>query len=133
MLSSTRARIHASRAHTHTLTHSHALTYSSTHSTPTHPLTNYHTPINYVTNVLIIMFLEGYFLNHWRSQHRNCKEDRIHHFRCNTSPVSYHGGNCVWTNHFVNDFDQPVNFKCSFNGVITGIQSEYSRHHKDRR
>ncbi|KAL9957247.1 hypothetical protein ACROYT_G038861 [Oculina patagonica] len=75
----------------------------------------------------------SYSLRYWRSQHRNCKEDRIHYFVCTVGPVSYRFHNCAWTGHYVNDFDQPVHFTCPHNGFITGVRSEYSRHHRDRR
>ncbi|CAH3159508.1 unnamed protein product [Porites evermanni] len=74
----------------------------------------------------------SYFLNFWQSQHRNCKEDRIHYFRCGYGPAPYSASNCFWT-YTVNSFDGPVNFKCPYNGFITGVASDsYSGHHKDR-
>ncbi|KAM7431881.1 hypothetical protein ABFA07_017620 [Porites harrisoni] len=72
-------------------------------------------------------------LSRWYSIHRNCKEDRIHYFQCRYGPVAYHAGNCWWTNHYVNDYDRPVAFKCHNNGFLTGVRSEYSGPHKDRR
>ncbi|XP_078349153.1 hemagglutinin/amebocyte aggregation factor-like isoform X1 [Oculina patagonica] len=74
----------------------------------------------------------GSYMTYWQSQHRNCKEDRIHYFKCEKSTVSYNSGNCAWTS-YVNDYDQPVNFLCPHNGFITGVTSEYSSQHRDRR
>lgn len=73
-------------------------------------------------------------MRRWYSIHRNCKEDRIHSFQCRygpVGPVAYHA--CSWTHHFVNDYDRPVTFKCNQNGFLTGVKSEYSHRHKDRR
>ncbi|KAJ7340322.1 hypothetical protein OS493_003058 [Desmophyllum pertusum] len=71
-------------------------------------------------------------LGEWRSVHRNCKEDRIHHFGCAYSPLPS-DISCTWTAHFVNEYDKNVHFKCPHNGLITGVRSEYSGHHHDRR
>ncbi|XP_022806174.1 hemagglutinin/amebocyte aggregation factor-like [Stylophora pistillata] len=69
----------------------------------------------------------------WKSIHRNCKEDRIHSFKCKVGPDPRHrSSDCAWE-HFANSYDRPVVFKCPHNGFITGIRSEYSAHNKDRR
>lgn len=78
-------------------------------------------------------FLKGYSITFWQSEHRDCKEDRIHYFQCGYGPVRYRHGNCAWSGHYVNDFDQLVNYKCPHNGFITGVSSVYSGHHRDRR
>lgn len=75
----------------------------------------------------------SYSVTFWQSEHRNCKEDRIHYFQCGYGPVRYRHGNCAWSGHYVNDFDQLVNYKCPHNGFITGVRSVYSGHHRDRR
>ncbi|XP_073227737.1 hemagglutinin/amebocyte aggregation factor-like [Porites lutea] len=74
---------------------------------------------------------KGYSLSRWYSIHRNCKEDRIHHFECRkvNEPDSAH---CKWTS-YVNTYDNPVKFKCGNNGFVSGVRSEYSSYHKDRR
>ncbi|CAH3036886.1 unnamed protein product [Porites lobata] len=73
----------------------------------------------------------SFYLRSWRSQHRNCKEDRIHYFQCGYGPASYSASNCFWT-YTVNNFDGRVNFKCPCNGFITGVASDYSGPHRDR-
>ncbi|KAL9966893.1 hypothetical protein ACROYT_G025032 [Oculina patagonica] len=75
----------------------------------------------------------SYSLRNWRSQHRNCKEDRIHYFQCGYGPVRYHHGNCAETHGWVNNFDQPLHFKCPYNGFIAGVRSYYHGHYRDRR
>lgn len=69
----------------------------------------------------------------WQSEHRNCKEDRIHYFKCGYGPGRYSEKNCKWTSHYVNDYDDPVMFKCDHNGFITGVKSNYNGGARDRR
>lgn len=75
----------------------------------------------------------GSSLNYWYSMHRNCKEDRIHHFKCADGFCLGSNCTCAWSGHYENDFNQPLRFTCPHNGVITGVTSEYSGPHRDRR
>ena len=72
----------------------------------------------------------GDSLSYWYSIHRNCQEDRIHHFKCRSGPIA--GGNCQWL-RFANDYDGSFIFKCPNDGVLTGVESEFSGQHNDRR
>ena len=67
----------------------------------------------------------------WESVHRNCKEDRVHQFRCAHNPLP-HDSSCAWIDTCVNEFDQKVHFKCPYDGLLTGVKSEYSKTHQDR-
>ncbi|XP_015751103.1 PREDICTED: hemagglutinin/amebocyte aggregation factor-like [Acropora digitifera] len=69
----------------------------------------------------------------WQSQHRNCKEDRIHYFKCKYGPFAYGHSHCSSSSHYANDYDRPLAFKCARNGVIAGVKSTYSAGHRDRR
>ncbi|CAH3159504.1 unnamed protein product [Porites evermanni] len=68
----------------------------------------------------------------WQSEHRNCKGDRIHYFKCGYGPGRYNEGNCQWISHYVNGYYDPVMFKCEHNGFITGVQSLYNGVARDR-
>ena len=68
----------------------------------------------------------------WQSEHRNCKEDRIHYFGCEDSPATYDFDDCHWSG-YVNLFDHKVSYTCPYNGFITGVRSEYNGSHRDRR
>ena len=76
---------------------------------------------------------EGRSIMVWQSQHRNCKEDRIHYFKCKYGPFAYRHGHCSTSSHYANDYDRPLAFKCAHNGVIAGVKSTYSAGHRDRR
>lgn len=76
---------------------------------------------------------KGASLANWYSVHRDCKKDRIHHFKCIYAPFMYYSSNCAWSTHYGNDYGQPLNFKCPHNGVIAGVASVYSATHGDRR
>ncbi|XP_020626633.1 hemagglutinin/amebocyte aggregation factor-like [Orbicella faveolata] len=75
----------------------------------------------------------GRSLSQWKSIHRNCKEDRIHYFNCASGFCLGSSCRCAWSGHYEHDFDQPLRFTCPHNGVITGVTSEYSGTHRDRR
>ena len=75
----------------------------------------------------------GSSLYHWKSMHRDCKYDRIHHFKCIYGFCLVSSCSCAWSTHYENDYDQPLRFTCPHNGVITGVVSEYSETHHDRR
>ena len=68
----------------------------------------------------------------WRSQHRNCKEDRIHYFGCGYGPMTYSERDCSWS-YYANEYDQPLNFKCHYNGFIAGVHSVFAGGIDDRR
>ncbi|XP_074629435.1 dermatopontin-like [Acropora palmata] len=76
--------------------------------------------------------ITSYSIRVWQSQHRNCKEDRIHYFQCKNGPFAYQHRHCS-SSHYVNDFDGPLAFKCAHNGVIAGVGSTYSIGARDRR
>ena len=69
----------------------------------------------------------------WRSEHRNCMEDRIHYFECGYGPVHYTEANCAWTQNYVNVLDHPLVYKCPHNGFITGIKSQHGGGTNDRK
>ncbi|KAJ7376817.1 hypothetical protein OS493_032279 [Desmophyllum pertusum] len=52
-------------------------------------------------------------------------------FRCAHSPLPY-GSKCAWIS-YVNDYDQKVDFTCPNDGLLTGVKSEYSKVHRDRK
>ena len=76
---------------------------------------------------------KGNSIKVWQSLHRNCKEDRIHYFKCKYGPFAYRHRHCSSSSHYANDYDRPLAFKCAHNGVITGVKSTYSAGHRDRR
>ncbi|KAJ7376816.1 hypothetical protein OS493_032278 [Desmophyllum pertusum] len=51
--------------------------------------------------------------------------------RCAHNPLP-HDSSCAWIDTCVNEFDQKVHFKCPYDGVLTGVKSEYSTTHRDR-
>lgn len=75
----------------------------------------------------------GSSLSQWKSIHRNCQYDRIHHFKCTYGFCLVSSCACAWSTHYENDFDKPLTFTCPHNGVIAGVVSEYSATHRDRR
>lgn len=75
----------------------------------------------------------GSSLTQWKSIHRNCKGDRIHHFKCVYDFCHVSSCTCAWSSHYENDFHKPLRFTCPHNGVITGVFSEYSATNRDRR
>jgi len=74
----------------------------------------------------------GYSISVWQSQYKNCLGDRSHYFQCKRSPFQYQDRHCS-TTHYVNDYNKPLIFRCSHNGVIAGVASIYSASTRDRR
>ncbi|XP_074638602.1 hemagglutinin/amebocyte aggregation factor-like isoform X2 [Acropora palmata] len=68
----------------------------------------------------------------WQSDYKNCLGDRIHYFECKRGPFQYQDRHCS-TTHYVNDYNKPLIFRCSHNGVIAGVASIYSASTRDRR
>ncbi|XP_059154331.1 dermatopontin-like [Physella acuta] len=71
----------------------------------------------------------GHAISYISSEHNNYFEDRQWEFHCRsvweTSACEQSG--------YVNDFDQPINYVCPHNKVMTGVASYHSNHHEDRR
>ncbi|KAH3716254.1 E-selectin-like [Dreissena polymorpha] len=74
------------------------------------------------------------FINHVISQHHNHKEDRQFDFTCSDVVSGYDDSTTTCTySGWVNEFDQPVNFRCPDDGFIHGMRSEHNNHHEDRK
>ncbi|XP_048586827.1 hemagglutinin/amebocyte aggregation factor-like [Nematostella vectensis] len=59
-----------------------------------------------------------------------CHRDRVWKYQCTNNPATR--GRCSWS-HWVNDFDQLINYHCPYSGFITGVDSHHSNPHEDRR
>ena len=69
-----------------------------------------------------------YFL---KSRHSNYFEDRLFQFYCKyITNVNFN--HCYWTG-YQNAFDLPLSAHCGANYIMSGIYSQYSNFHKDRR
>ncbi len=66
-----------------------------------------------------------------QSYHSNRHEDRRWHFMCKKVALSSLS-RCIWT-RYVNNWDQPLHFRCPVNHVMTGVKSYHSNRHEDRR
>ncbi|XP_063058490.1 hemagglutinin/amebocyte aggregation factor-like [Engraulis encrasicolus] len=64
------------------------------------------------------------------SEHNNHHEDRLWDFHCQKTFTQT--PSCFTTN-WVNDFDDPLDFQCPSNSVITGMESYHDNRHEDRR
>ncbi|RMX44887.1 hypothetical protein pdam_00012547, partial [Pocillopora damicornis] len=71
---------------------------------------------------------KGKSIRRIHSIHRNCIEDRIWAFSCESNSAAQV---CSWTG-FVNSYDDLLNFKCPNNGFISGIYSVHSNKREDR-
>ena len=76
-----------------------------------------------------LFFATGESIRRIHSIHRNCIEDRIWAFSCESNSAAQV---CSWTG-FVNSYDNLLNFKCPNNGFISGIYSVHSNKREDRR
>ena len=76
-----------------------------------------------------LFFATGKSIRRIHSIHRNCIEDRIWAFSCESNSAAQV---CSWTG-FVNSHDDLLSFKCPNNGFISGIYSVHSNRHEDRR
>ncbi|XP_031550729.1 hemagglutinin/amebocyte aggregation factor-like [Actinia tenebrosa] len=72
----------------------------------------------------------GQAMTEFRSMYSNCHWDRVFRFKCKKNIVAK--GRCHWS-HYVNNFDDPIAFKCPLSGFITGISSKHDNHYEDRR
>ncbi|XP_068673806.1 hemagglutinin/amebocyte aggregation factor-like [Montipora capricornis] len=75
----------------------------------------------------------SYSIRTWRSQHRNCQEDRIHYFECSHCPMRNQNNDCSYTADFGNEYDKTLSFKCPLNGFVTRVSSTYNSYYKDRK
>merc|ERR1712142_657278 len=66
-----------------------------------------------------------------RSEHSNWHEDRQWDIKCLANPGI--SGACSWDSTYANTWDETFDYKCNFNGVITGILSEHHNWFEDRR
>ncbi|RUS82355.1 hypothetical protein EGW08_009870 [Elysia chlorotica] len=76
---------------------------------------------------------EGEVLRNVLSVHSNLMEDRRFMFSCGAAPFGGRPSTCKWTHDYVNDFDEPINFMCEPDAVLTGVDSINSNDHQDRR
>ena len=74
----------------------------------------------------------GEVLTRVYSYHSNGAEDRRWSFSCGSAPGGASPYDCYWTN-YVNTWDEPINFMCSMDYVIAGIQSYHWNEAEDRR
>lgn len=79
--------------------------------------------------MLLFSCPKGKSIRRIHSIHRNCIEDRIWAFSCESNSAAQV---CSWTG-FVNSYDDLLNFKCPNNGFISGIYSVHSNKREDRR
>ncbi|XP_074639726.1 hemagglutinin/amebocyte aggregation factor-like [Acropora palmata] len=75
----------------------------------------------------------SYSIKEWQSLYRDCKGDRLYHFKCKYGPFSYRRNIHCSSTHYVNYYDRPLAFKCPRNGVLAGIASIFSVTAMDRR
>nr|CAC38786.1 dermatopontin [Suberites domuncula] len=66
-----------------------------------------------------------------QSIHSNRHEDRRFRFNCKHA-ANKKMSHCFWTGH-LNNYDGVLNYQCPPNNLMTGVKSEHSNHHEDRR
>ena len=66
-----------------------------------------------------------------QSVHDNHREDRVWNWECRR--VLYHGYPKCYDTGYVNNFDQPMFFRCKPNHYIGGVYSYHSNKREDRR
>ena len=72
----------------------------------------------------------GHYISEINSQHSNKAEDRQWMYYCKQGIVDI--DKCDWTQEFVNDFDQAMNWNCPGDGVVVGAQSYHNNKREDR-
>lgn len=72
---------------------------------------------------------KGYSISRIRSIHRDCIEDRIWAFSCESNSAAQH---CSWS-HTLNSYDGVLDYKCPHDGFISGIYSWHLNGREDRR
>ncbi len=86
---------------------------------------------NWFRQYLLVLCGDRQAIYRIKSSHSNHYEDRIFEFGCK-SITCYNYNHCYWTG-YINQYDQPLLAHCGASYVMTGIQSIYSHHHKDRK
>lgn len=81
------------------------------------------------TSNLSCISLTGYSISRIRSLHRNCIEDRIWAFSCESNSAAQH---CSWS-HTLNSYDGLLDYTCPHDGFISGIYSWHLNGREDRR
>ncbi|XP_075715929.1 hemagglutinin/amebocyte aggregation factor-like [Rhinoderma darwinii] len=70
-------------------------------------------------------------INSISSEHNSYYEDRVWAFTCKKTLPS--AGQCYWTPHYVNDYDEVLDFICPLGEVLSGMKSENDNYYNDRR
>ncbi|GFR94765.1 hemagglutinin/amebocyte aggregation factor [Elysia marginata] len=76
---------------------------------------------------------EGEVLRSVLSVHSDTAEDRRWMFTCGAAPSGASPSFCRWTSDYVNNWDEPINFMCPADFVLTGVSSYHSNAAEDRR
>ena len=66
-----------------------------------------------------------------QSIHDNHREDRVWNWECHH--ILKHGWPICRQTGYVNNFDEPMFFKCNRNEYISGVESYHDNHYEDRR
>lgn len=67
------------------------------------------------------------------SIYRDCRRDRLFEFNCKyTFAAGYYGSHCQWTD-YLNNFDQPLSYRCPDGQFLAGVESYHQNHQEDRR
>jgi len=69
-----------------------------------------------------------------QSEHSSWYGDRRFDYRCEAHPLlSVSSTTCRWTDGWINDYEESINYSCSGAGYVSGFESKHSNWYEDRK
>jgi len=69
-----------------------------------------------------------------QSEHSSWYGDRRFDYRCEAHPLlSVSSTTCRWTDDWINDYEESINYSCSGAGYVSGFESKHSNWYEDRK